>query len=289
MLSCLLVLGCSDTLAPPENLEQPFSMYGALSPQRDTQSVRIYPIQEFLVQPDADDIEDIRVTSTNLQTGVARTWQDTVVVGLNGEPEFIFWSVFEATYGTVYRIEAERTSDGARSFAEVRVPELVDIVVENPRIQGVEIAIRGEGIRVLKPLVEYFVGVPGSGYLNRRYAFSYQGREQKTDEGWMVEIDFADERITVQSFYNIDTPPLQSGSDCAAITLLELSLEVLVGNSSWDPPGGIFDPNLLIRQGAMSNVENGFGFIGAGYRTSSDVTPPSDIVEAACFAVPAHP
>lgn len=93
------------------------------------------------------------------------------------------------------------------------------------------------------------------------------------------------ERETVQSLYNIESgATVKTG--CRDVFLLALNLHLIVGDAPWDPPGGIFDPNVLIQEGVMTNVENGFGIVTAGYRLVEDVLPPKDVVEAACFGYP---
>ncbi len=43
-----------------------------------------------------------------------------------------------------------------------------------------------------------------------------------------------------------------------------MEFTALAADSAWAPPGGVFDPDVLVVPGALSNVENGYGFIGAG-------------------------
>jgi hypothetical protein len=277
---CLCGTGCNEELLPQNELEIPFSMYGVISPQLDTQSVRIYPVEQFLTLQDADDINEIRVVSRHHETGELRTWKDTVIVEANGQIEFIFWSAFQAEYGERYRIEAERISDGRTSYAEVRVPEPVQIRVDDPRPQGVEIDVLGDATRVASPVAEYVLTVPGREAIG--YEIPYAGQEHRIDGGWRVEIELNLEREILQSWYNIDAD-VATGSRCEAVYLRYLYLHVLIGDEAWDPPEGIFDANVLVNPGAMSNVENGFGFIGAGYRQTAEIQLPRDVVEGACF------
>jgi len=71
---------------------------------------------------------------------------------------------------------------------------------------------------------------------------------------------------------------------CPQLVLRALDLRVLIGDQMWDPPGGTFDPNILSQPKTMTNVENGFGFIGAGYRVVAPLFPSREAVEYACFA-----
>jgi hypothetical protein len=73
------------------------------------------------------------------------------------------------------------------------------------------------------------------------------------------------------------------GIVCPILDLRQMVLNVLIGDAAWDPPGGVFDPDILSFPSAMSNVENGFGFVGSGYRLSQSLFPPRATVEYACF------
>ena len=62
------------------------------------------------------------------------------------------------------------------------------------------------------------------------------------------------------------------------IALRRIELRLLVASEDWDPPGGTFDPDVLVQPGAFSNVENGFGFFGGGFTVSERWTPNIDLL-----------
>lgn len=49
------------------------------------------------------------------------------------------------------------------------------------------------------------------------------------------------------------------------IVIERIMLRTVATDPDWRPPGGAFDPEVLIDPNAMTNVENGFGFVGSGY------------------------
>ena len=57
----------------------------------------------------------------------------------------------------------------------------------------------------------------------------------------------------------------------------ELTLTVHIGNEEWVSPVGLFDPDVLVEPGTLSNISNGFGFFGAGY-TESVTWDPSNLL-----------
>jgi hypothetical protein len=58
------------------------------------------------------------------------------------------------------------------------------------------------------------------------------------------------------------------------IALTRVEFHFIAADSAWHPPGGLFDPEVLVELGAFSNVENGYGFFGAGEVVAIRWTPP---------------
>jgi hypothetical protein len=75
---------------------------------------------------------------------------------------------------------------------------------------------------------------------------------------------------------------LQPGMD--PVILTNLSVEAFITTTEWTPPGGDYDPELLVQPGTFSNVENGFGFVGGGYFESADALPPAESLRLAGFS-----
>lgn len=90
-----IIVGCEENLAPPEHFDELFTMYGVLSPDLDTQSVRVYPMEDIPTLGSPEPL-DVDLTSTDLTTGQRRTWRDTVLAEPDGAHEYVFWSPFRA-------------------------------------------------------------------------------------------------------------------------------------------------------------------------------------------------
>lgn len=282
LVAALLLTACEENLTVPEELEMPFSMYGVISPDLDTQSVRIYPVEPRLTLGDPDIAGEIRVSSTNMATGETTVWEDSVGIEENGQHEYIYEAPFRAEHETSYQILAERISDGARSVATVRVPAPVTVRMASVRPQGIDVIIVGDSIRVLKPIVAYVVRLAEGEFPVRRYEIPYQGEEERVPDGWRIEIKFARDARKVQGLYNAEEGALQ-GSNCGWLDLREMNINILVGNAEWDPPDGAFSRDILVQPGVLHNVENGFGFIGAGFRAVERLRLPREVIEAVCF------
>ena len=271
LMVCLLFLstsilssGCEENLNLRDNFPEPFTLYGVLSPDLDTQSIRVYPLDAF-PRLDQEVPEGIRFTSVDLMTGEEIIWTDTIDTAPNGQRDLVFWAPFRAEFEHVYHINATRLSDNAQSYADVRIPGTVSvhfIELESPAINqaDIHIFIEGDNIRVLKPKIVYTAKAPITRLRDTMSVpRNYQGIEQPNEQGWDFVIDMYQDRFWVQAEF-------RGGIRCPSIELIRMDLHVIVGDSVWDPPDGRSDPNLLSYPGLLSNVENGLGFIGGGYR-----------------------
>lgn len=291
LLLAATFLGCEADLPTRDHFETPFSIYGVLSPDLDTQSVRVYATEDFPSLGSA--AIDAVVTSKDLTTGETRTWKDSAIVDPNGQYEHVFWSPFRAEYGHRYHIEVNRPSDGARASAEARVPTLVTVRLDQSQSPNLYFTIEGDGFLALKPEAVYSLErppFPPIYYPILTYSISYEGQQEKIADGWMFHIRMHFDHDKVEPWYLLDTKTQKIPElGCWQLILHHLRFRTVVGDSIWNPPGGVFDahilshPKVLSHPGVMSNVENGFGFVGGGYRIDEDLNLPRSAVEAACF------
>ena len=277
LTACLV--GCKEDLASRDHNEMPFSLYGVISPDLRTQSIRVYLVEDFPPATYAE-ILDVTVTSVDLDTGIQWTWQDSLVAETGGLHEHVFWAPFRAEYGHRYRIEARRDADGSSSWVEVRVPPKVAVYLNDDDANALQVFIEGEDIQLHKPVVDYAVS-PVGGY-QLRIPVNHDRKKTPVEGGWNVVVDLAGNRYYVQGQYAaITQAPI--GIRCSVLRLHEMVFEAIIGDAVWDPPGGAFDPDILSLPGVMDNVENGIGFVGGGYRINELLFPSREAVEDACF------
>ena len=133
--------------------------------------------------------------------------------------------------------------------------------------------ILGSPPRLIKVEVEYDVSTvtpanpwpPGSPYtagIRFPVALSYTDELDAIEGGWEMEIDMNGDYSRIQDKFERNCLVL----DLTALRRIEFRL--LVASEDWDPPGGTFDPDVLVQPGAFSNVESGFGFFGGGFTIS---------------------
>ncbi len=272
--------GCEEDLGLREELVEPFTLYGVLSPDLSFQSVRVYtlnPTPELA----AARPEDIVFTSTDLETGERLVWNDSLVAGPRGQTDLIYWSPLEVEYGRTYRVEAMRKTDGAISYADARIPPQVtirteDVVRPEPQIAILRIIVEGERIRVLRPEITYEVIPEGERLSGSRsnVTIPHHSLGQPAEEGWVIPINIWLDRLQVQG-------SLIEGIRPFAYILNDVRVDMLVGDETWDPPFGRFDPELLANSNVLTNVQNGYGYVGGGYYTSGQLVPGCDLVNDA--------
>ena len=275
--------GCQESVDPFVGSAIPFTVWGFMNAGADTQYVRVFPVTDHLI-PDPGAGIDARVFSTNLTTGERREWAyeavrfDSLISG------HFFFSPFRAEHEHRYRLEVVR-SDGETSSVEVTVPSEVDFDIQvNLGSTEIPVEIRGEvpnlvGLRVtyhavnVPPMLAWPDGTPIAGAVQLPVTIIYDDIAARVDGGWRFVIDMARDYAGVQSVYGRNCLITVSEQSAPDIWLRKMEFTALAADSTWDPPGGVFDPNILSVPGTFSNVDNGYGFFGAGQGVRLDWTP----------------
>ncbi|ARA93599.1 hypothetical protein AWN76_010815 [Rhodothermaceae bacterium RA] len=114
---------------------------------------------------------------------------------------------------------------------------------------------------------------------HRRYTLPYDEHQRQQGEDWIITVDLSGAYLTLRDRVRTDTRYQASWG----VGLGSITLRAIAANDAWNPPEGIFDADVLVQPGTMSNVENGFGFIGAGYRMEKEWVPVDSIVTRSGF------
>ena len=289
-------VACEEDVTAVLDTGQPYTLFGLITTQLDTQWVRVFPIENRLTS-EVQELLDAQVTSTDLQIGESVVWRDSLVLEADGKTSHAFYAPFRAEYGHIYRVEATR-SDNIMSYVEVQVPVEADVVVEEPVHAGfilqpvtivpdvpqlfdVEIKYNVQYKRIFPPDPMNPIAGPDTVLWPEVYYFSYEGKQTRVNEGWRVTFNLTDDYQSILDLipreHDLPEPPV--------LYLRNMEVHLIVADEAWDPPGGSLDPEVLIQPGVMSNVKNGFGFIGAGYRIKQDWIPTVEARRAAGFAV----
>lgn len=284
LVLCIPLGGCETAVHPYVGTPEPFTLWGIFNSSADTQIVRVFTVEDEpgIDRPNGIDAE---VLSINLTTGERTEWHHKLASYDNGVTGHIFWAAFRPEHGERYRLEVTR-SDGAASTVEVTIPPPAHVEIDTshthseprvritgdaPHLIGVVVRYDATNLpprtvwpvdRPLHPLVEFPIDV------------SYQGELERTDEGWEFAINMKRDYERVRSEYEGNCLVTDGAP---GIQLRAVELRFVAADSSWNPPGGLFDPELLIQPNTLSNVENGFGFVGAGHIVRSRWIPPRQV------------
>lgn len=272
---------CDTTVDLPEKPPRAFSMYGSLSPRLDTQTVKVYPMGARLDRRGLEAI-DATFTSENLDTGKRRVWKDSVMTEPDGDRVRVYWSSFAANYGDRYRV----TMAGARrgtSSATFRVPEEVEVEAVPAKVEGGHVLarVRIPGAEQVLPeaIVTYKVhfdyaqddGVQDVSQVDVRLRTQIS---RLSDGNNLVRVALDEERPRIARRIDATVGRGYNGP-CCLIELIEMRAQIHVVNEEWVFPGDSISAETISQPGQMSNVENGFGFVGGGYRIET-VIPVSD-------------
>ncbi len=272
LLGCtLLLLSCDTSVDPILDAGRPYTMWGFLDVKADTQFVRVIEIADTLDSISPDSLEAV-FTSLDMSTGEETMWKQKIVEISDNDFRHIFYSDLRIKDNRRYRLEIIRRSDLATSHVELRVPALFSLIeqsaIETDTSIIAPVFLTGDPPNVFHTRVVYEASTipvnPGlENPIVHDVTISYADKRVRFNEGWIIDIDLTrDFKIIQQTFRrNIIVP-----NDL--IFLRNMKLIMVIGNEAWDPPGGEFDPELLVEPGTFSNIESGFGFIGAGYEES---------------------
>lgn len=265
-------LACSETLIDPfENEERYYTIWGYIDQLSTEHSVRVVPVTRFPedIQSSFDDDAqiDAEVYSTDLVTGERRRWNHTLKKLEDGTYGHIFSSQFIVNPKRSYRLEVIR-SDGKKAWAETTVPGVHSdtLLVRSPIVWENDSSLVYQDFEI--------PGIPSPWEIQAIYRWEggtakqnvyvpYGRSGERTAEGsWKVRVNISEDQPKVWEWvqWAIDRGMLEPGG---THLLYAMGLQVRILDKNWDPPEGIFDPEVLAQPSVMSNVSNGYGFFGS--------------------------
>lgn len=270
-----LLAGCEEDIAAPPDLPAYYTLWGAFDPRADVQAVRVVPITDTvgLGSPDA---LPVVVTSVDLRTGAETPWRDSVIAFSNGGYGHVYLADLRPAFGSLHVLRVV-DDGGTETSALVSVPPLVEPIVQTP-VVGAN--------RVDYP--HLWVDAPRLNRVRARYAL-----QDESCSPLEVERELAPTAAAPVEFGWRTLLPLRDeareiilGNENRPLALLEIELSAEVASEDWRPPGGVFDPEVLVEPGTLSNVTNGFGFVGAAYEVSVAWRPTPDELSRSGFRQP---
>lgn len=284
LIAAALLASCESAVDPLIGDPRPFTIWGLLDAAADTQRVRIFTI-EGESGVDRPNSPDATVTSTDLETGKTLTWRPYQATYESGATGQLFEALFRPVHGRQYRLDVTR-SDGAVSSATVKVPNKVDFTIERTDTSPiVEVHVRGDDFNLLGVEMRYEATnvPPGNVWPTDRklhpvvfypVEISYQGTEKRTRDGVRYDINMVHDFAIIEEEYKNRCLVTEGNPN---IALRRIEFHFVAANEAWNPPGGVFDPEALVEPGVLSNIENGYGFLGAGMVVAERWIPPINL------------
>ncbi len=272
----LLFSACEDSFIDPfDNDGRYFTIYGFIDELESNHAVRVIPVTRTparIVSPtDAAANIDAMVSSTDMRTGQIIVWRHNLEELSDGTYGHIFRASFRPVPGTTYELTVER-NDGIKTTATTKVPRLpITIPAPDTLFYPYEISPdSGWSQEVYLPDIaspwDIIVTYDLEGV---RVRLPYGRPGERTEAGgWRFNIDMSADAPRIRQYFGIsESQPL--------LLLHAIDLQVRVLDDNWDPPKGIFDPEVLAFPDELSNVENGYGLWGAvGLYQYTWIAPP---------------
>ncbi len=240
-----------------------YSIYGYLDASATEHQLRVTPVRRTperitsTTEPNA--FIDARVVSTDLETGSSVEWRHELLLLRDGTFAHVFRTPLRVIAGRSYMIDVIR-SDEATSSAVTTIPSLPSFVVPDVSsyrsVDGHSFQdIHLEGI-VRPTQIEVIYDVSDGGRTQARVARQY-GRVGAAgpNGGWDFTLDLLADGIAV-----IAAVESEIGFQ---VFLNEMGVRVRWTDEEWPITDGAVDPDVLAQPGGLSNVENGYGFVGS--------------------------
>ena len=284
LAAALFLAGCEDPFIDPFVEGKHFTVYGYLNSFEIDHFVRVVAVRrtpEDIPAPDAPHADiDAVVTSTNLTTNVTTRWTHTLQELDDGTYGHVFTSRFVVREGHRYRLVVQR-SDGAESVAETTVPNLQAPIAMPAQITSDSITqvLVWPDAGVPERIELVYCAKPVGGFGCDDVLIDYGRTGKKTSSGWEVPIALGRDLLFVRRQLGF--------ADEVVLELSNIDVRFTSLDSEWDAPQGEFDPEVFGQPGALTNVENGFGFWGSLARSIRSWTPDPEALRALGYVPPA--
>lgn len=259
--------GCDDSVNVILESDRKITMFATLDMNSDVQYVRVIPIRGTIDEAIVPGAYSLR--SIDLDNGRTVVWEDSLITFDNGSEGLVFYANLRVQPGHSYRIEASGGDSDLITSAVTNVPP-----IPTPSI-GAETASRTIGPSGF--ILEGRQTIVWHGLQREPLEISHWYRFLRTPESPYRDVRM---RNTPSTFQGGDlTVTLDLAGDRFAIAdsveiarnaFVGIGMSITVLNAEFVPPGGVFDPEILVQPGTFSNVENGFGFIGTVGRFSTE-------------------
>ncbi len=264
------LVSCDDSVNPILETNRQFTLFGALDMASDTQFVRVIEIRPTLSTP--SEKLDAVFTSRQLGTEERHTWKDSVYTFEDGSVGHIFYAPFRVLAGKTYKIDVRKPGSDLVTSATTLVPFHLEPSVQLEEVYRVRTTFLVATQRLLwwsldeepydiEQWYRFFV-FDDYGFEDFRLNHKPTSRASDTHEGfWETSIDLVRDRDSLLANYS---------EMFVRGYLVGLGMTMTVLDEQFKPPGGVFTSEALGQPGTLSNVSDGFGYVGSIGRFSAE-------------------
>ena len=266
--ACISLSGCEmfeeTDLDPFESQDAYFTVYGYLDATRTEQEIRVIPVRrtpEVILSPtDENAFIDASVTSTDIELGTVVQWRHVLVQLSDDTYGHVFRTTLLPRPGRAYRVDIVR-SDGKTTGATTVIPVLSSIsqpVSGEVRYQPglIQRDITLPGVTYAASIDVYYDVTDGALSHVFRVIKPYSGAGAPDGNGgWRFTLDLTRDAHDVR----LAAEPALGET----ISWNGMGIRVRWVDTEWPLVDGPVDIDVLGQPGGPTNVENGFGFIGA--------------------------
>jgi hypothetical protein len=192
----------------------------------------------------------------------------------------VFTSRFVVRQRHRYRLVVQR-SDGAESVAETTVPNLQAPIALPAQVtpDSVTQVLVWPDAGVPERIEIAYCAKPVGDFSCDDILIDYGRTGEMTSQGWEVPVALGRDLTFVRR--QLGYP------DSVALELSNVEMRFTSLDSEWKAPPGEYDPEVFGQPGALTNVENGFGFWGSLARSIRSWTPDEAALSALGYVPPA--
>ncbi|MEM1055336.1 MAG: hypothetical protein AAGI52_07405 [Bacteroidota bacterium] len=267
--------GCGDTFVDPFLRDEgSFSMYGVLLSEGspDVQRLRVQLVRALPDPPTEPEEAAAQlgsdVASVDLVTGDSIAWTERQIRFPDGTLGSVFERAFRPVPGRPYRLSVTRRSDGERASATLTIPPTPRATISEPVVADrVTQAVAWDAARIARATLS--VRVSGSPTIGFQSVFV------------PVDLPLPGEPVEVDLDALFQASRDALGPLVPTVYVSRLTMTVLGASEEWPLPPD--DLREMAQPGAYSNVDRGYGFIGAGTQGTASWQPDAVAMRAAGF------
>ena len=267
----LLLSACDESIPTPDAINETYTLWGAFDPRSEVQAVRVVPITDTVGLGSRDAL-DVTVLSTDLATGAETVWRDSVVQYANGAIGHVYLGEVKPDFESRHVFRVVRP-EGQEISALVPVPPLVEPLLQTVGVTAREVTypIFWPGApQVNAPTLTFFL--ESGTCVQDSVQIPFPGASDPAEFGWQMAFRLNEESAPIAARFE------------EPMALLRLTVRGEVASEGWRLPlAAARDRDLLVQPTVLTNVENGFGFIGSAYRTSLTWSPTPDELQRSPF------